>query len=110
MPGLHPSQASTSSVLSRAAALHESRVETIDGHPRSQDEEDKINDATARVLSSAEGEKMWTWLKQITINKVIGSQASHGEMAYQEGMRAIVALIEARRVASQTRNKKKASK
>lgn len=85
-------------VIEKAQALKQSQVQTVDGHPRSKEKDLEISEAVHRILGTADGETLFSWLRQITTNKVLGSNSTDGEIRYMEGMRMITALIEARRL------------
>ena len=93
----------TPSVVRRAKHVQDQIAQTVDGHPRSREADEAISESVERLLGTGDGKVMFDWLRQITVNKVLGANATPGELAYQEGMRALVALIEARRVAHLTR-------
>ena len=100
-------------VIQRAKALQDQITETIDGHPRSKEADAAISESVARVLSTGDGKVMFDWLRQITVNKVLGASATDAELRFQEGMRCVTALLEARRVADLSRHtetQKKAGK
>jgi hypothetical protein len=86
------------SVIRRAKEVQDQMAQTIDGHPRSRANDEAISESVERLLGTGDGKIMFDWMRQITVNKVLGANATPGEFAYQEGMRALVALIEARRV------------
>lgn len=95
-------QALTPAVIRRAKDIQDQMAQTIDGHPRPKADDLAISESVHRLLGTGDGQIMFDWLRQITINKVLGANATQGELSYQEGMRALVALIEARRVAHET--------
>jgi len=90
-------------VIERAKSIQAKQAQTVDGHPRSQVADQQINEAVLRILSTGDGEVMFDWLRQITVNKVLGANSTDAELRFQEGMRCVVALIEARRVAEESR-------
>jgi len=90
-------------IIQQAQDLAERQRNTVDGHPRSQAEDQEISECVHRLLGTADGQKMFAWLRQITVNKVLGAQATLTELAYQEGGRAIIALIEKRRLAHESK-------
>lgn len=85
-------------IIQRAADLQEKVSGTVDGHPRNKKADDEISASVARVLATGDGKVMYEWMRQITVNKVLGSNASASELAYQEGMRMMVALISLREI------------
>jgi hypothetical protein len=93
----------TRGVIERAREIKSSQAQTVDGHPRSLAEDQEINEACLRLFASGDGEIVFGWLRQISVNKVLGANSSDAELRFQEGMRCIVALIEARRVAETSR-------
>ena len=51
---------------------------------------------------------MFDWIRQITTNKVLGANATPGELSYQEGMRSLAALISQRSLAHEMVEARKA--
>jgi len=99
-------QEPTSALIQRAVDIEKAKATTVDGHPRSAAEEQRINEACNRLFQDGDGKIVWDWLRQITVNKVLGWNSTDAELRMQEGMRALVALIDARRVAERTRLQK----
>ena len=90
------------SVIQRAQDLNQKRAESIDGHPRSSEREKEINRAVHAVLNTGDGQILMEWIREITTNKVLGANATPQELAYQEGMRMIAALLDMRHRAQKT--------
>lgn len=67
--------------------------------PISEEMEGKIH----RIFSGKDGKDVMAWLKGQTINQILGANATHGELAYQEGMRAVVGLLAGAQQAHQSR-------
>lgn len=90
-------------VIERAKEMKDKMAATMDGHPRSAEADEEITLAVGRLLETKDGETLFNWLRQITTNKILGANATATELAYQEGMRAVTALIDSRRVAAESR-------
>lgn len=74
----------------------EALVRTVDGHPRSADAEEKLNEACYLALTSPAGVTMMQWLRSITTDFVLGAEVESRQMHYQEGMRMVTALLAGR--------------
>ena len=78
---------------------------TIDGMSRSPAKEEELNEAVYECMKGGYGKEMLTWLKSITLNHVLRSDATAQQLAYQEGMRYIVALLQLRATAHEAKLK-----
>ena len=68
----------------------------IDGFARTPEQEDHINRLAASVLGTTAGRELVNYMKSITINRIMGGNATDGELRHMEGQRFIVAILEAR--------------
>lgn len=77
----------------------------IDGMFRSPKKEEELNEAVYECMKGGYGKEMLTWLKSITLNHVLRSDATAQQLAYQEGMRYVVALLQLRVTAHEAKLK-----
>jgi len=68
----------------------------IDGIQRSDEAEDRINEALALCFSGANGEFALKYLRSISIERVMGPNFDPNSLAHIEGQRFIVGIIEQR--------------
>ncbi len=68
----------------------------IDGIQRSDEAEDRINEALALCFSGANGEFALKYLRSISIERVMGPNFDPNSLAHIEGQRFLVGIIEQR--------------
>ena len=68
----------------------------IDGIQRSDEAENRINEALALCFSGANGEFALKYLRSISIERVMGPNFDPNSLAHIEGQRFIVGIIEQR--------------
>ena len=68
----------------------------IDGIQRSDEAENKINEALALCFSGANGEFALKYLRSISIERVMGPNFDPNSLAHIEGQRFLVGIIEQR--------------
>jgi hypothetical protein len=68
----------------------------IDGIQRSDEAENRINEALALCFSGANGEFALKYLRSISIERVMGPNFDPNSLAHIEGQRFLVGIIEQR--------------
>ena len=68
----------------------------VDQVVRSEEAEANLDDATHAALTSAAGKEVMLWLRSISIQTVLGPDNTAISLAYQEGMRRIVGMMQQR--------------
>lgn len=67
---------------------------TIDGLPRTEAEEQRLNEAFGRVFRTPEGKAVLDYLQQITVNRVMPEhELSERALLYREGARYLYGVI-----------------
>lgn len=79
------------------AEARQGSEKTVDGVPRDDDLEEKINAACRAALNTPAGNMLMDYLKSITTNAVLPASASDAELRMMEGMRRVVAILDTRR-------------
>ena len=74
----------------------EKKYTSIDGMVRTIEQENDINACIASVFKDDAGKRALAYLKSISINAVSGPEITENALFHKEGMRYIVAVIEAR--------------
>ena len=74
----------------------EKKYTSIDGMVRTIEQENDINACIASVFKDDAGKTVLAYLKSISINAVSGPEITSNALFHKEGMRFIVAVIEAR--------------
>ncbi len=69
---------------------------SIDGFPRSSDDDEIISHNIASLFSSPTGKEVLRYLRSITIESVTGAAVSDAELRHLEGQRYLVGLLERR--------------
>lgn len=64
-----------------------------DGVWRDKAEEDELNRCFARLFKSPDGENALRYLKQITLARVCGPEATEAQLRHIEGQRFLVSVI-----------------
>lgn len=72
-------------------------VQGLDGIPRTPETEAKLNALVWRVLDSPDGEKLLTYLKNITLNRMLPPTVTNEALRDLEGSRRLVMMLIARR-------------
>jgi len=72
------------------------RRSTLDGAPWTPNQDREINDTVLAAFNAPAGVRLLHYLRAITINRVMGPEVSDCALRHHEGMRSLVAIIEAR--------------
>lgn len=64
-----------------------------DGLFRAKDEDERLNDAFAHTFATPAGKIVLQHLKEITLARVCGPDASEGQLRYLEGQRFLAQVI-----------------
>lgn len=73
------------------------RAMSIDGYPRTEEEEERLNGLCRAVLTGQTGEQLMAYLRSITINTVLPTTATDAQLRDLEGQRRIVGILDVRR-------------
>ena len=74
-------------------ALREAQQKQI---TENEDAENELNELIHHVFTDPAGEKVLNWMKSISINHVLGPDATNEKLRHHEGMRFMVAVLEGR--------------
>ena len=72
------------------------RIIGLDNFERNPQEEERINTLFESVFKREDGQAILTYLRQITIESVAGSEISDSSLRHLEGQRYIVGLMQRR--------------
>lgn len=76
-------------------------VTGIDGLRYSRELEDRLNHIVKATFKTPIGAECLAYLRNITLNRILGPDSSAETLRHQEGMRFLVALIEKRIAAAE---------
>lgn len=68
----------------------------VDGHIRSAEVEKELNRLFARVGSTPDGEKLFNYLRNISLHQILPAGMPDNSYAYQEGARWLFSIIQQR--------------
>jgi hypothetical protein len=77
-------------------AKQEHRPAGPDGIVRSPEVESELNRDIAAAFATPPGRKLMDYLRSITLNRVLGPEATDAHLRHHEGMRTLVAILEVR--------------